>query len=172
MPTTSPGEFMPTFRTSDGVNLSYIEEGDGHPVVLIHGFTAPAAAWALTTDALVADGYRVIAFDRRSHGDSETAVFGQRMARHGRDIGELLDHLDLNDASAQDAEQPRIAIRFLWLQRNQRRHVLRERRAINRPYGPAVIIEDSGHTVSFDQPDRFTDVLLEFLRTQRETLDR
>ena len=90
---------MPTFRTSDGVNLSYIEEGDGHPVVLIHGFTAPAAAWALTTDALVAGGYRVIAFDRRSHGDSQTAVFGQRMARHGRDIGELLDHLDVNDVT-------------------------------------------------------------------------
>ena len=53
---------MPTFRTSDGVNVSYTEEGDGHPVVLIHGFTAPAAAWALTTDALVASGYRVIAF--------------------------------------------------------------------------------------------------------------
>jgi pimeloyl-ACP methyl ester carboxylesterase len=35
-----------------------------------------------------------------------------------------------------------------------------------------VIIEDSGHTVGFDQPDRFNDVLLEFLRTQRETLDR
>jgi non-heme chloroperoxidase len=40
------------------------------------------------------------------------------------------------------------------------------------PFGRAVIIEDSGHTVGFDQPDRFNDVLLEFLRTQRETLDR
>ena len=40
------------------------------------------------------------------------------------------------------------------------------------PLGRAVIIEDSGHPVSFDQPDRFNDVLLEFLRTQRETLDR
>jgi pimeloyl-ACP methyl ester carboxylesterase len=39
-------------------------------------------------------------------------------------------------------------------------------------FGRAVIIEDSGHTVGFDQPDRFNDVLLEFLRTQRETLDR
>ena len=90
---------MPTFRTSDGVDLSYVEDGQGHPVVLIHGYAAPAAAWALTTDALVAAGYRVIAFDRRSHGESETPVFGQRMARHGRDIGELLEHLDLNDAT-------------------------------------------------------------------------
>jgi non-heme chloroperoxidase len=65
MLTIQPGEFMPTFRTSDGVHLSYTEQGYGQPVVLIHGFTAPAAAWALTTDALVASGYRVIAFDRR-----------------------------------------------------------------------------------------------------------
>jgi non-heme chloroperoxidase len=88
-----------TFCTSDGVNLNYVEEGRGRPVVLIHGYTAPAAAWALTTDALVAAGYRVIAFDRRSHGESETPVFGQRMARHGRDIGEFLEHLGLNETT-------------------------------------------------------------------------
>jgi non-heme chloroperoxidase len=71
---------VPTFRTSDGVNLSYVEESHGRPVVLIHGYTAPAAAWALTTDALVSAGYRVIAFDRRSHGESEprSSVSGWR----------------------------------------------------------------------------------------------
>jgi non-heme chloroperoxidase len=91
---------MSTFCTSDGVNLSYIEDGKGgHPVVLIQGYTGPAASWALTTDALVAVGYRVIAFDRRCHGESETPVFGQRMARHGRDVGELLEHLGLNDVT-------------------------------------------------------------------------
>ncbi len=31
------------------------------------------------------------------------------------------------------------------------------------PLGRAVIIEDAGHTVSFDQPDRFNAVLLDFL---------
>jgi non-heme chloroperoxidase len=61
-----------TFCTTDGVNLSYIEDGQGRPVVLIHGYTAPAAAWTLTMDALAAAGYRVIAFDRRSHGQSKT----------------------------------------------------------------------------------------------------
>ncbi len=89
---------MPTFRTTDDVTLSYSDEGEGRPVVLVHGFTAPAAAWALTVDALVADGHRAIAFDRRAHGESETPGHGQRMARHGRDIGELLEHLGLEDA--------------------------------------------------------------------------
>lgn len=31
------------------------------------------------------------------------------------------------------------------------------------PFGRAVIIEESGHAISFDQPDRFNAVLLEFL---------
>ena len=88
---------MPTFRTTDDVTLAYTDEGQGRPVVLVHGYTAPAASWALTVDALVDAGYRAIAFDRRAHGESETPAHGQRMARHGRDLGELLAHLDLDD---------------------------------------------------------------------------
>jgi len=88
---------MPTFRTTDDVTLAYTDEGQGRPVVLVHGYTAPAASWALTVDALVDAGYRAIAFDRRAHGESETPAHGQRMARHGRDLGELLAHLDLED---------------------------------------------------------------------------
>ena len=89
---------MPTFRTTDDVTLAYTDEGEGRPVVLVHGYTAPASSWALTVDALLEAGYRAIAFDRRAHGESETPAHGQRMARHGRDLGELLAHLDLEDA--------------------------------------------------------------------------
>ena len=89
---------MPTFRTTDDVTLAYTDEGEGRPVVLVHGYTAPAASWALTVDALLDAGYRAITFDRRAHGESETPAHGQRMARHGRDLGELLAHLDLEDA--------------------------------------------------------------------------
>jgi non-heme chloroperoxidase len=89
---------MPTFRTTDDVTLAYTDEGEGRPVVLVHGYTAPAASWVLTVDALLDAGYRAIAFDRRAHGESETPAHGQRMARHGRDLGELLAHLDLEGA--------------------------------------------------------------------------
>lgn len=88
---------MPTFRTTDDVTLSYTDEGEGRPVLLVHGFTAPASAWALTVDVLLAAGYRAVTFDRRAHGESETPAHGQRMARHGRDLGELLEHLALED---------------------------------------------------------------------------
>jgi pimeloyl-ACP methyl ester carboxylesterase len=90
---------MPRFRTTDDVSLSYTDAGQGRPVVLIHGYTAPAAAWAFTVDALLAAGRRVICFDRRSHGESDTPAYGNRMARHGRDLGELLDHLRLESAT-------------------------------------------------------------------------
>jgi pimeloyl-ACP methyl ester carboxylesterase len=90
---------LPTFRTTDDVTLSYTDAGRGRPVVLVHGYAAPAAAWALTIDALVEAGYRAIGFDRRAHGDSETPAHGQRMARHGRDIGELVEHLNLTDVT-------------------------------------------------------------------------
>jgi non-heme chloroperoxidase len=86
---------MPRFSTNDGVSLAYTDTGDGPPVVLVNGYTAPATAWALTEDALLAAGYRVVGFDRRATGESETTMFGQRMARHGRDLGELLAHLGL-----------------------------------------------------------------------------
>ena len=86
---------MPRFRTNDGVGLHYTDSGDGRPVVLVHGYAAPATAWALTEDALLEAGYRVVAFDRRTEGESDAPAFGQRMARHGRDLGELLEHLGL-----------------------------------------------------------------------------
>ena len=89
---------MPTFRTTDDVTLAYTDQGEGRPVVLVHGYTAPASSWVLTVDALLAAGHRAIAFDRRAHGESDTPAHGQRMARHGRDLGELLAHLDLDDA--------------------------------------------------------------------------
>ena len=50
---------MATFHTNDGVTLSYTDSApdgsdparrDARPVVLIHGYTAPAAAWALLID--------------------------------------------------------------------------------------------------------------------------
>jgi pimeloyl-ACP methyl ester carboxylesterase len=51
---------MTRFTTNDGIGLHYTDAGSGRPVVLVHGYAAPAVAWALTEDALVAAGYRVI----------------------------------------------------------------------------------------------------------------
>ena len=88
---------MPTITTSDGVRLNYADEGDGVPVVLIAGFCAPLESWELQRAALVAEGYRVVGLDRRSHGGSDSPPYGQRLSRHGKDVQEVLAALSLDD---------------------------------------------------------------------------
>ncbi|ROS75142.1 pimeloyl-ACP methyl ester carboxylesterase [Curtobacterium sp. PhB130] len=91
-----------TFTSSDGARLAYTDSGPASPggrtVVLVAGYAMPATGWALQEDALRAAGHRVVAFDRRSHGESEDTLRGQRVARHGADLHELLEVLDLQDA--------------------------------------------------------------------------
>jgi pimeloyl-ACP methyl ester carboxylesterase len=64
---------MPSF-TSNGLNLHFIEEGAGEPVLLIHGFASSLQMnWVGTgwMKALAEAGFRAIAFDHRGHGKSE-----------------------------------------------------------------------------------------------------
>src|SRR6187431_2717034 len=91
---------MSSFTTTDGVRLDYTESGTAHgrPVVLIAGFKAPATTWVYQLKALEGAGLHVIAFDRRGHGTSESPTFGATMQRHGADLQELLEVLDLHDA--------------------------------------------------------------------------
>jgi microsomal epoxide hydrolase len=77
------------FVTSDGVRLHYTEQGQGHAIVLVPGWTMPG--WIFTAQIRAfSTRYRVIAFDPRSQGDSEVARSGHEPFRRGRDIAELL----------------------------------------------------------------------------------
>jgi pimeloyl-ACP methyl ester carboxylesterase len=91
---------MPSFD-SDGVEIAYIDEGEGEPVLLIHGFASNVVTnwidpgWVRT---LVQSGRRVIAYDNRGHGKSEKLyapeVYGApTMAEDAR---RLLDHLSVS----------------------------------------------------------------------------
>ena len=86
------------FTTDDGVKLGYIDKGSGIPVILMAGYSAPATSWYREEKVLVKHGYRVIAFDRRSHGSSENPPHGQDMATQGRDIDALIRHLQIKKA--------------------------------------------------------------------------
>jgi non-heme chloroperoxidase len=88
---------MASVTTSDGVRLNYVDEGEGPPVLLLAGFAAPLEMWELQRRALRAAGYRVIGLDRRSHGGSDKPAYGQRMARHGKDLRDVLEALELDD---------------------------------------------------------------------------
>lgn len=81
------------FKTSDGANIHYIEEGSGKTVVLIHGWGCSAALYKYQIEALK-DKYHVIAVDLRGHGDSPTPGYGFRISRMAHDIHELISSLD------------------------------------------------------------------------------
>lgn len=88
---------MPTVVTDDAVTLNYLDEGTGPTVVLVAGFCAPATTWALQQKALVRAGYRVLALDRRGHGDSDAPTHGASMKRHGRDLENFLAAVGVTD---------------------------------------------------------------------------
>jgi pimeloyl-ACP methyl ester carboxylesterase len=90
---------MNTFD-SDGVTIAYLDEGDGAPILLIHGFASNIQVnWVATgwTQTLKRAGFRVVAIDNRGHGQSEklydTAVYGAAVM--AEDARRLLDHLGI-----------------------------------------------------------------------------
>ncbi len=85
---------------SDGVEIAYLDEGAGAPILLIHGFASNAHVnWVHTrwVDVLVKAGRRVIALDNRGHGQSEKlydpAVY--EAPTMADDAARLIDHLGL-----------------------------------------------------------------------------
>lgn len=88
------------FFESQGVQIRYVDEGSGEPVILVHGYTGRLEGWsrAGVSDALLRD-YRVIRMDARGHGESgkphDPRAYGAEMAM---DVIRLLDHLGLRRA--------------------------------------------------------------------------
>ena len=90
------------YFTSDGIQIHFVDEGRGTPVLLIHGYTSDIdGGWRNrgVIDALISDGYRVIAYDNRGHGKSDkpkdVSMYGVNMVEDGR---RLLDYLDIDQA--------------------------------------------------------------------------
>src|SRR5262245_62745320 len=90
---------MPNFQ-SDGVRIAYWDEGEGNPILLIHGFASNVATnwidpgWGRT---LTESGRRVIALDNRGHGQSEKLYDPERYGAPtmAEDARRLLDHLNI-----------------------------------------------------------------------------
>jgi len=89
------------FFDSAGVRIRYVEQGNGPPIVLLHGYTGTLDRHFIANGvfASLANDYRVIAIDLRGHGKSgkphDPTVYGEEMAR---DVVRLLDHLKIQRA--------------------------------------------------------------------------
>lgn len=86
--------------SSDGVDIAFLDGGEGDPILLIHGFASNHVVnWGATgwIDTLKRDGRRVIAMDVRGHGRSaklrDPAAYPLDVL--GDDAARLLDHLDI-----------------------------------------------------------------------------
>jgi pimeloyl-ACP methyl ester carboxylesterase len=93
---------MPSFHNG-AVEIAYLDEGEGPPIVLVHGFASTKDVnWVYPTwvSLLRQSGRRVIALDHRGHGastklyDLEDYHIGTMMA----DVRALLDHLEIERA--------------------------------------------------------------------------
>jgi len=92
---------MGTFESFDGAKLSYDTDGDGVPVLLLHGFATDVYTnWVRPgiTDALNRAGFKTIALDQRGHGMSAKPHEDEAYADEAmvKDAKALLDHLSLD----------------------------------------------------------------------------
>ena len=93
---------MPSFHSGD-VEIAYLDEGEGDPIILVHGFASSKNVnWVYPTwvSELRKGGRRVIALDNRGHGDSaklyDAAAY--EIAIMAGDIIALMDHLNFERA--------------------------------------------------------------------------
>ena len=89
--------------SSDGIDIAFIDEGAGEPILLIHGFASNLVVnWGATSwvDTLKRAGRRVIAIDNRGHGQSaklyDPALY--RSPLMAGDAANLLSHLGIGRA--------------------------------------------------------------------------
>jgi len=142
---------MPRFQNGP-VEIAYLDEGAGDPIVLVHGFASSKEVnwvqpgWVTT---LTKAGRRVIALDNRGHGEStklyDPAAYHTSLMAD--DVRALLDHLGIQRADVMGYSMGARITAFLALE-----HPERVRCAILGGLGMA-LIEGAG------LPERIADAL-------------
>ncbi|WP_406144596.1 alpha/beta fold hydrolase [Streptomyces sp. NBC_01012] len=91
---------MGTVTTIDGTDIYYKDWGprDAQPIVFHHGWPLSADDWDSQMLFFLAQGYRVIAHDRRGHGRSSQSADGHDMDTYASDVRALAEALDLRGA--------------------------------------------------------------------------
>ena len=90
---------MSTITAKDGTTIYYKDWGEGPVVTFSHGWPLCSDAWDGQMHFLAENGFRVVAHDRRGHGRSSQAWFGNDMNGYADDLAALIEALDLKDAT-------------------------------------------------------------------------
>jgi len=91
---------METVTTKDGTTIFYKDWGpkDAQPIVFHHGWPLSADDWDTQMLFFLANGYRVVAHDRRGHGRSSQTATGNDMDHYASDASAVAEHLNLRNA--------------------------------------------------------------------------
>ena len=109
------------FLDRDGMKLHYLDEGEGDPLVLVHGNPTWSFYWRHFVRDL-SDSYRVIVPDHIGMGLSDKPGpedYGYRLADRVSDLDALLDHLGVRENVTLIAHDWGGMISLAWALRNR-----------------------------------------------------
>lgn len=91
---------MNTITTPDGVEIFFKDWGPktAQPIMFHHGWPLSGDDWDAQMLFFLAQGFRVIAHDRRGHGRSAQVSDGHDMDHYAADAAAVAQHLDLRNA--------------------------------------------------------------------------
>jgi pimeloyl-ACP methyl ester carboxylesterase len=115
---------MPSFYNG-AVEIAYLDEGEGDPILLVHGFASTSnvnwvyPAWV---SELRKNSRRVIALDNRGHGASTKLYDAEayHIPTMAGDVSALMDHLDIERADIMGYSLGARMAAWLALQQPQR----------------------------------------------------
>lgn len=140
---------------SAGVRLAALVEGQGTPVILLHGLTASRRYVVMGSRALERSGHRVIAYDARGHGRSSPAERPEAYTYEelAQDLEAVMDRFELSSAVLAGASMGAHTILRLALDKPER-------------VGGLVVITPGYDPVSQEDPERLArwDALADGLR--------
>ncbi|HEX3971765.1 MAG TPA: alpha/beta hydrolase [Stellaceae bacterium] len=91
---------MSFVTTKDGVEIFFKDWGpkSAQPIVFHHGWPLSSDDWDAQMLFFLAQGFRVVAHDRRGHGRSSQVGEGHDMDHYAADASAVAEHLDLKNA--------------------------------------------------------------------------
>ncbi|HET8523263.1 MAG TPA: alpha/beta hydrolase [Thermomicrobiales bacterium] len=94
---SSPG--TPMSVRADGLDLAYVERGEGVPVVFVHGSVNDFRSWRRQIDTF-SERYRAVAYSRRYHWPNQPPAAGDvfSIAQHVADLADVIINLGLAPA--------------------------------------------------------------------------
>jgi pimeloyl-ACP methyl ester carboxylesterase len=84
-------------RSVNGVRLNVLDEGDGHPLVFLHGLGGCWRDWEPQLDAL-SDRFRCVVIEHRGHGRSEVTTGRYTTGLFAADAAEVCRQLGIDHA--------------------------------------------------------------------------